>query len=96
METHPYALSMQKEMIKEIESAKPKFLIFVNIGTSWLVRPNSERLIFEWYNSYSQQYYELSGIVDLSNNGTNYAWNEDVAMYRIQSPGSLLIFRRKN
>lgn len=39
MENQPYALKMQKEMIGEIEAAKPRYLVFVNIFTSWLAYP---------------------------------------------------------
>ena len=95
METHSYALTMQKEMIREIENANPKYLIFVNIPTSWLVRMNSERLIFKWFNNYAQKNYELAGIVDIGVNQTNYLWNQDVTGYKIQSPYWLSIFRRK-
>ena len=32
MEKHDYALAMQKEMIAEVESSKPKFLIDVQVS----------------------------------------------------------------
>jgi len=96
MEAHPYALSMQKEMIKEIEYTKPEFIVFVNIWTSWLIRGNSETLIFDWFNSYSKQYYDLVGIVDIGDEFTKYRWHEDSTGYRAQSTVSLSIFRRKD
>ena len=96
MELHPYALTMQKEMISEIESAKPKYLIFVNIQASWLVKKDSERLISRWFKDYSRNHYELAGIVDIDLDGTTYRWDRDVIGYRVQSRSSLSIFRRKS
>lgn len=96
MEAHPYALAMQKEMISEIENTKPRFMVFVNISSSWLVKPGSQMLIFDWFKRYSSQYYDLVGIVDINNDFTNFRWNEDSKGYRAQSPIWLSVFRRKN
>jgi len=52
MERHDSALDMQKEMIRQIEAARPKFIVLVGVRTSWLVRRDSKRLIFEWAEGY--------------------------------------------
>ncbi len=65
VEIHSYALAMQKEMIKEIERNKPKYFLFINVGMSWLSRPNSEQLIFKWSNEYITKYYKIVGLVDI-------------------------------
>ncbi|MBN2610578.1 MAG: glycosyltransferase family 39 protein [Bacteroidales bacterium] len=65
MESHDYALSMQQEMIKEIEQNKPAFLIYVNIGTSWLKGPHSNLFIFNWTNEYIHKNYRLAGICEI-------------------------------
>jgi hypothetical protein len=96
MEAHPYALSMQKEMIREIESAKPRYLIYINVGASWLRRKSSKRLIFDWFGHYSRKHYELAGIVDIGKNGTTYLWEEDAIRYRPESRTYVRIFRRKD
>ncbi len=95
MESHPYALTMQQEMIAEIESASPGFLVFVRVGTSWLVREKSKPHIFEWFNEYAQKHYELAGIVDIHDEETRYLWDQDAQGYQIQSPFSVLVYRRK-
>jgi hypothetical protein len=97
MEPHPYALQMQKEIIQQIEAAKPKFLIFVNVYLSWLVRPNSKQLIFDWFPQYSQQYYRQVGIVDIvSRDQTIYCWNENAIGYAPRSTYWLAVFERKS
>ena len=58
MEPQSYALSMQQEMIREIELAGPKYLVSVQIPSSWLGRPDSEALIFAWANEYLKEHYD--------------------------------------
>lgn len=64
MESQPYASQMQKEMIREIESAQPKYIVFVNEKLSWLIEPNSDRYIFLWSEKYLTDHYLLSGVMN--------------------------------
>ena len=77
METHPFALQMQKEMIQEIESVKPKYLILTNIRYSWLVSPGSHRLLFDWLKDYQKKNYTLVGYALLFKDKTLYDWSPE-------------------
>ena len=66
MEAQKYASQMQQEMIREIERARPKFLIFVVMPESWLQRPDSERLIFHWAGEYAERNYIVAGFVNMA------------------------------
>lgn len=59
VEIHSYALSMQKEMAGEIEANKPKYLLYINITSSWLGHSNCESFIFNWADDYIKKYYKL-------------------------------------
>ena len=86
---------MQEEMIGEIESANPKFLVFVNVPTSWLVRPDSERIIYEWFKQYAQRYYRQVGIIDIiSHEVTVYRWYQECEGYRPRSKYWVAVFER--
>ena len=65
MEAQKYATRMQEEMIREIERARPKFLIFVVMPDSWLQQPQSEQQIFTWANEYTAQNYTVAGFVNM-------------------------------
>ena len=65
MEAQKYASKMQQEMIREIERARPKFLIFVVMPDSWLQRPDSDRSIFTWATEYTAQNYTVAGFVNM-------------------------------
>jgi len=97
MGKHSYALKMQEEMIREIESARPKFLVFVNVPTSWLVRAESEGMIFEWFQQYQQKYYRPVGIIDIiSEKQTVYRWGSEALEYSPQSKYWLVVLQRKS
>jgi len=97
MENHPFALKMQNEMIEEIEKAEPKFLVFVNIQMSWLVRPDSKRRIFQWFNDYKQKYYKPVGLVDIvSMEKTIYRWGAECVDYQPRSSYWLFVLQRNN
>jgi hypothetical protein len=52
MENHPHALKMQEEFIREVETARPEYVVYVSNPLSWLARPDSERKVFDWWNPY--------------------------------------------
>jgi 4-amino-4-deoxy-L-arabinose transferase-like glycosyltransferase len=72
MEPQKYASQMQQEMIREIEHARPKFLLSVVMPDSWRQRPVSERLIFTWANEYTAQNYAAAGFVNITPTETDY------------------------
>lgn len=95
MEPQKYAHRMQLEMIQEIETARPKYLVYVVINDSWWPRPDSERLIFTWADKYCAENYSAVGLVNIvATDQTDY--------YFGNVPGSLaslkdyiLIYERK-
>lgn len=95
MEIHDYNKQMQQEMIAEIEQSKPKFIVFCNIGTSWLMRPDSPKLIFDWFSKYAQENYVVDGIADIvGQNQTIYKWGAESGYYRPQAE-HLVVYKRK-
>jgi hypothetical protein len=96
MEYHPFALRMQEEMIREIESVSPKYLVYVNVEISWLVRPRSYTKIFEWFNRYQKASYEIAGVADIvSPENTVYTWGNNAKGYTPQSSCWVAVFKRK-
>ena len=72
MEPQPYAHQMQQEMIREIETAHPKFLVLVVVNKSWLTRRDSDQSIFRWEVAYCDANYEEVGLINISDGGTDY------------------------
>jgi 4-amino-4-deoxy-L-arabinose transferase-like glycosyltransferase len=96
METQKYASQMQQEMIREIERARPKFLISVVTPDSWLQRPESERLIFTWANQYAAQNYTVAGFVNMVAPGKTDYYFDNVPQSVPQLGKYILIYQRKS
>jgi hypothetical protein len=76
MEPQKYAHHMQEEMIHEIERARPMYLVSVLMNDSWLYRPQSNPLIFNWANQYTAQNYAAVGFVNITPKGTDYFFSD--------------------
>ncbi len=76
MEPQRFAHQMQLEMIHEIEAARPKYLVLVVLNKSWLTGRDSEPLIFKWADEYCDQNYEEVGLVNISEQGTDYYFSQ--------------------
>ena len=93
MEPQKYAQQMQQEMIREIESARPKYLVSVAIVYSWLRRPDSAEAIFNWANEYMAQNYTATGFVNITPTKTDYFFG-DVPQSVETLKDYILIYRR--
>ena len=94
MELQPYAAAMQQQMIQEIEKADPRYLVFVRAAGSWLVRDNSDRTIFGWFEQY-QRGFKRVGVADiLPRQETVYRWDGEAQGYAPRSDVWLMVFER--
>jgi len=97
MENQPYAERMQLQMIREIETARPKYLLIVNVRMSWLVTPSSKRTIFDWIEKYARTRYDLDGIIDIVNSDTTlYRWGKEAKAYQPVSDSYITAFLRRD
>ena len=78
MESSQYAKGMQLELVGQIEKAKPKYIVYVNLPTSWLSIPASERFVFEWARKYlNDNYIKTMAICIRGDGGSDYFWDSD-------------------
>ncbi|HEV2692636.1 MAG TPA: glycosyltransferase family 39 protein [Verrucomicrobiae bacterium] len=66
MEPQHAARAMQHEMMQEITSAKPEFVVLVNYQLSWLNDANSDTTIVDWMREYVPAFYDEIGSVGLN------------------------------
>jgi hypothetical protein len=96
MENQPFAKTMQTGMIRQIEKARPKYIIMVNSPASWLESKDSVDIIFRWAARYLPENYIPVGIIDtLSLTETVYLWDSQVAGYIPKSDSSVVVYKRK-
>ena len=97
MEKHVYARPMQRKMIKEIEGAKPEFVVVVKLAGSWVSsRPDFSPMLKDWAEEYLIKEYEITGVVDiLSHERTIFKWGDQAREYRPRSGYHLLVHKRR-
>jgi len=100
IEDKPYAESMQREMISEIETARPEFIVIVRGNSSWVaaghVSSKAEESIFAWLKLYLQGRYEVVGVAETRDaDYVEYRWGQDAASYQTRSPNVIWVLRRK-
>jgi hypothetical protein len=76
MESQPYASVMQQDMVREIESAHPEFLVQVPYPLSWLPQPGSSPYLIDWSTNYAAQFYHPIATVGFApGRGLVATWN---------------------
>src|SRR5262249_23167465 len=69
MEPQPFARRMQEDMIAQLERERPRFMVLVNVDTSWSRRPDSLLLLLDWAQRTANAAYDPIGFVDIPANG---------------------------
>ena len=97
MEPQPRAVEMQQEMIREIEQARPDYVVYVHVKSSWLQYSDSNPLIFGWFGKYQRERLQLAGLVEMAPDGpTEYRWF-DPPQTNVQTAAEswLAVFKRR-
>ena len=100
-EPQPLAPAMRQEFKTEIESARPKYIIYVNMLPSWCsaVVPGDTQQILDdfqkWWGDYSKNY-QLVGVVDVAEDKpSEFFWDGQLSSRTNTSPAEISVFRRK-
>jgi hypothetical protein len=91
----PHARRMQDEMIHDLESGEPEYVVFAQVATSWLARPESDQRILEWARTHVSERYDLVGVADMFEDGTEYRWWDEAARYEPRSEQVMYVFRKR-
>ena len=96
MEPQPFALRMQHEMINDLETHRPAFIVFSKNPLSTGIQPDSDLTIYHWWDDYKTNYTRV-GVTDIiSATNTIVALGPDFAGHYPKTYGSSLeIFQRR-
>lgn len=95
MEPHPFAHAMQDEMIAQLERAEPRFLVLVNVDTSWSRRPDSSLKILDWAARTVDERYRPIGLVEMTPDGPSRSvWGDAAATATPTSRAYVAVFER--
>ena len=103
---HRYGRVLQAEMIKELENSQPKYILFVNMRSSWMWNKKSSRLLKAWSPGYLEKKYKLCGVVSISWGEKPIYYFDDQAVENyldfkknnpnLQNERNILIFQKKD
>lgn len=85
----------QEQFIREVELTRPKYIVLVNIKTSWLAGDYSDKYIFNWINKYLGENYTCSGGLNIYNESTKYYLHDHNFIQNNENKGrNIVIFKR--
>ena len=95
MQSHPYALAMQREAMQQIEVAKPAYLLMVYVNSSWMISKESNLAIMEWIQGYCWGHYALKGTAWLLPDRVEYVWGREALGRKLDTSFRVAILKRK-
>lgn len=80
LKNHPFALTFQEQLIREVDSVKPKYILFFSIGTSLIsdIEKPKDTIIFTWAQGYVNTNYVMEGLCNIQYPQayeSNYCWS---------------------
>jgi hypothetical protein len=92
----PEHRQFQREFVKDVEAAKPKYFVLYRHSVSLLVQANVDQYVFQWADKYLAENYNVIGMVDMPDGQQSvYAWQEQLNNYRPTGPNVIYIYERK-
>ena len=96
MEQQAYSLTMQHEMASEIETSHPRYVVYVNMYSSWIMRGGSNMWIMDWVHRYlNSNDFEVVGFANISPLGTQFYFDANVKDRQPAAHESIVVLKRK-
>ena len=96
IEDHEFAREMERDMIAQVETARPEFIVFVNFPDLWPL-PRMDGMM-RWMKEYLKGY-DRVGVIDSNceDGGRDplYVWGDKAAGYVPESNCWLMVFQKK-
>jgi len=94
VEPQPYEHAMQEEFIHDIETARPEYLVVVNMDSSWMTWAAGDRRLFNWVHQYTGSY-DLVGLTEIYPDHTEYRWGKAAVADKPKTLSAIFTFKRK-
>lgn len=95
-EDHPFAADMQAELIRDFETRRPVFIVYVPIPLSWGWMATSDRTLAEWIPRFLSEHYEQVGLIEISSRETQYSWHDAQTRRHPRSTNVVYVLKRKD
>jgi 4-amino-4-deoxy-L-arabinose transferase-like glycosyltransferase len=91
-----YTARMRDEMMQELETNRPLYVVFVDVWDDWGGREGGPELaeFLPRLHEFMDRSYDVVGVADIGENA-QYAWDGAAQAYRPQSSKAIYVLRRK-
>ncbi len=97
MEPQAYARKMQEEMISEIETVRPKYMVLFDFRGSWKYREDSVKTILGWMVRYRNTCYTTVGAGEpLTMEKTVMLWGREALNYKASTDQPFYVLKRNH
>ena len=94
-ERQQFAGGMQEELMSELRSARPTYVVHVDAAASWVATLQPDNRIVTWANAFTAVCYDRVGIVDVNPDGpATIRWDSESIGYQARSKTKVTIFKR--
>jgi 4-amino-4-deoxy-L-arabinose transferase-like glycosyltransferase len=92
---HKYTARMREEFIRELETSRPKYLVYADVEDSWGERSGVQQAapFLVWLQKFMNEGYEREGVADLGAAG-QYVWGDAARAYT-GSSNAIYVLRRQ-
>ncbi|HQI00994.1 MAG TPA: glycosyltransferase family 39 protein [Deltaproteobacteria bacterium] len=94
MESQNYAGKMQEEMIREIETIRPKYAVLVNMPHSWKAGMDSNKSILYWAKTYLTKHYRTIGVFNVAPTSYVSFWENNLTQCPAVSSTNIFVMER--
>jgi 4-amino-4-deoxy-L-arabinose transferase-like glycosyltransferase len=93
---HKYTARMREEFIRELETSRPKYLVYADVEDSWGERSGVQQAapFLAWLQKFMKEGYEREGVADLGAAG-QCVWGNAARAYR-GSSSAIYVLRRRS
>jgi len=92
-----YTARMQQELINEVETNRPEYLIYADVAESWGAerdRAPQASAFLNWVREYSQTYYDAVGVVEIGGSA-RALWGDAAKGYKPTATEAIYVMKRK-
>jgi hypothetical protein len=94
MEDQPYAEQMQRDLISQVEAARPLYIVISKMSFSWLVNERSPQVLFDWFENRVLQGYRQVGVVEVYDTYSRSFWDAQAIGHEAPREQSLVVYKR--
>jgi 4-amino-4-deoxy-L-arabinose transferase-like glycosyltransferase len=92
-----YTARMQQELIHEVETNRPEYLIYADVAESWGAergRAPQAAAFLNWVLEYTQTYYDAVGVAETGDSARD-AWGDAAKGYKPTATEAIYVMKRK-